>query len=177
MGARPSASASATYDSGMKSALMPCSCSARAVPGPITATRTAPSARASSPRAAIRSKNNPTPFALVNTSHLYAAMSSSARPSVPAIPSGAAALSNGSTAMTGSSTGSAPCSASSRLSADACCRVRVTSTRLPKSGLVSNQRNCSRIAATCPTIVTAGGCSPASRTRSTTFERSPDTVF
>ena len=77
--------------------------------------------------------------------------------------------------MTGSSTGTAPRDASSALSADACCRVRVTSTRLPKSGLVSNQRICSRIAATGPTIVTAGGRSPASCTRSTTVVRSADT--
>ena len=76
--------------------------SASAVPGPIAATRTGASARASSPAGARpRSKNASTPLADVNTSHAYAPRSGSAK-------------STGSIAIDGSSITSAP-SASSLL--------------------------------------------------------------
>src|SRR5437763_1502025 len=59
-------------------------------------------------------------------------------------------------AIVGSSTGRAPASRRSATSELACSRVRVTSTRRPSSGRVSNQRSRSRRRTTSPTPATAG---------------------
>ena len=125
--------------------------SAAAVPGPIAATRTGASARASSPAGARpRSKNASTPLADVNTSHSYRARSGTAK-------------STGSSAIAGSSMTSAPSCSSSVRSSLACSRARVTTMRRPNSGRCSNHAKSS--AATSPTTIADGASTPTRRDR------------
>ena len=66
--------------------------------------------------------------------------------------------------IVGSSKTSAPSARSPPLSTPACCRVRVTTMRLPKSGRVSNQFSFSRSFTTSPKTATAGALKPAAST-------------
>src|SRR5688572_30967940 len=65
--------------------------------------------------------------------------------------------------MVGTSSGTAPYSRTRRDSVPACSLVRGTSTRQPKSALVSNHDSVSRRSTTSPTTVTAGGLIRAAR--------------
>ncbi len=127
---------------------MPYRSSAAAVPLPIAATRTPASARLSTPaRRKPCSKNTSTPFADVNTTHAYCARSGIAN-------------SSGSTAIVGNSSTSAPIASSHDRNALDCSRARVTTTRLPNNGRVSNHAKSS--AATSPTTIADGASTPAS---------------
>jgi hypothetical protein len=126
---------------------MPRDASASAVPGPIAATRTPASARASrllAPRP--RSKKCTTPLAEVNTTHAKASRSGSAN-------------SSGSTAIDGSSSTCAPRSSNRARSSLACSRARVTTTHRPNNGRDSNQLKSS--AATAPITMADGASTPA----------------
>ena len=134
---------------------MPRSESAAAVAGPMAATLVCENALASFPAAARRSNTTSTPFLLVRMTQSKLVRSASAASSTDVSASGF-------TAIVGSSTASAPCAVSKALSVPACVRERVTSTRLPKSGVRSNQRRAGLRAAVPPMTVTTGDVIPAS---------------
>ena len=77
----------------------------------------------------------------------------------------------------GASIASAPIASSRSTSSPACSRGRVTRTRLPNSGRASNQRRCSRSAATRPTTRIAGRRSADSLTAATSSSMRADDGF
>src|ERR687898_654036 len=85
-------------------------------------------------------------------------------------------LRGGSTEIVGASSGTAPERRSAADSEPACCRVRGTSTRQPKSGLVSNQDRAARCSTTSPTTATTGAGSFAARTSPATRSSVETTV-
>ena len=105
---------------------MPKSTSACAVASPTTATRTPANARASRPYSSSFSRTALTALVLVNATQLY-------RPSTRPLMARSigAGVRGGSTAMVGTSMGTAPYDRSCAATTPACSRVRGTSTRQP----------------------------------------------
>ena len=78
--------------------------------------------------------------------------------------------------MVGHSIGSPPCALIRSDNSDAWALARVTSTRFPNKGCVSNQLSCSRNRTTSPTTTTVGGRISAAFARSTMSRNVPTTV-
>ena len=78
--------------------------------------------------------------------------------------------------MAGSSSTSAPSSASASRSPDACADARVTTTRRPNSGRRSNQAISSRSETTAPITVITGAVSPSRATASASVDTVAATV-
>src|ERR1700761_145756 len=129
---------------------MPKSSSAAVVCSPTAATFTPAKARASSPYSSSFSRTAFTALVEVNATHWYRPVTSplTAR-------SICCGVRGGSTAMVGTSSGTAPYSRSRSETTDACSLVRGTSTRQPNSGLVSYQDILLFAAAASPTTATA----------------------
>jgi hypothetical protein len=81
----------------------------------------------------------------------------------------------GSTEIVGTTSATAPCSASLATIPPACCLVRGTSTRQPNSGLVSNHDALSRSPAASPTTAMSGRSSPARASVAPTSDSGHDT--
>ena len=130
---------------------MPCARKRSAVRSPIAATFASPSARASrAARARAASKNASTPFCDVKTTHANDA-------SVVDRRVGRRADRRAVTiAIVGAYIGLGAAFEQRAREAPDCSPVRVIGTRLPKSGVASNQRSASRSARRSPTTTTAG---------------------
>ena len=113
---------------------MPKSSSAAEVCSPTAATLTPANARASRPYSSNRSRTARTAFAEVKATHWYRPVT---RPLTAR--SICCGVRGGSTAIVGTSSGTAPYSRSRCDTTAACSLVRGTRTRQPNSGLVSNQ--------------------------------------
>ena len=138
---------------------MPKSSSAAEVCSPTAATLTPANARASRPYSSKRSRIARTAFTDVKATHWYRPVTSplTAR-------SICCGVRGGSTAIVGTSSGTAPYSRRRCDTTAACSLVRGTSTRQPNSGLVSNHDSVSRAATASPTTATAGPAVLASDT-------------
>ena len=130
------------------------------VPGPTAQMRGPASARRSCASASTWPTNAATAFVLVKTIQSNDRTPAAARSSGP----GSA---GGPMRSTGASTASAPFSSSSSTRSGAWFRERVTSTRRPNSGRLSNQRRCSRNPTTGPITRTPGAVTSRSWTRAT----------
>ena len=156
---------SATERAGTISATMPCSDSARAVPGPIAATLAPAKARASAgvvpwPR---RSNSALTAFGLVKQTRSYCVRSGGGPGS-------------GCVRITGACTTFAPSSWSARAKPLACARARVTATVWPLSGRGDSHSSAPASPATGPTTVIEGARSCSRRAISAMLCSVPVTV-
>src|SRR6516165_9963300 len=129
---------------------MPNSSSDAAVCSPTAATFTPANARASRPYSSNRSRTARTAFAEVKATHWYRPVT---RPLTAR--SICCGVRGGSTAIVGTSSGTAPYSRSRSETTEACSLVRGTSTRQPNSSLVSYQESRLPAAAASPTTATA----------------------
>ena len=130
---------------------MPKSSRAADVCSPTAATLTPANARASRPYSSNRSRTARTAFTEVNATHWYRPVT---RPlTARSICWG---VRGGSTAIVGTSSGTAPYSRSRCDTTAACSLVRGTRIRQPNSGLVSNHDSSSRAATASPTTAMAG---------------------
>src|SRR5215207_3637708 len=136
---------------GSISGLTPNDSTALAVASPIQAIFTPANARASSPNSANFSQTALTALVDVKTTHSYRPVT---RPLIAR--SIWAGVRGGSTAMVGTSTGTAPYARSRSLIAPACSLVRGTSTFQPYSGRLSHQDSRPRSATAGPTAITSG---------------------
>src|SRR5215213_1932373 len=145
---RPSLDCSPT---GTSSGAMPNARTASAVCSPTQATFTPANARASRPSSVNFSRTAFTAFTDVNTIQPYRPVT---RPLIAR--SICAGLRGGSTAMVGTSTGTAPYARRRSLISPAWSLVRGTSTRQPNSGRLSHQDSRARLSTAVPTVATTG---------------------
>src|SRR4051794_781500 len=147
---------------------MPKARTASAVCSPTQATFTPAKARASRPSSANFSRTAFTALTEVNTIQPYRPVT---RPLTAR--SICAGLRGGSTAMVGTSTGTAPYARSRSLISPAWSLVRGTSTRQPNSGRLSHQERRARFSTAAPTVATTG---PVRASRPAVFSATADSL-